>query len=307
MPEQSIFTQRTGHPYQVDLLVEMPDGLRQSAEAALPADDPVRMIFIHPPQTVPKKFGSVGGMRPLPEQALLFTEQGVLYVLGSRTPGGAAQSTYLRGADLLYVQLIQVLLYGKLEFCGGSTETPTQIVLEYNSVRHDLIQPWLYRLLSLATGLAHPTETAASLDDALVDELGVQSFKFRNGYKELAQQPGDRLLGFAFQPRIMKHFGGFWHWIELPASLIALTESELILIEEGRTNATSYGWFITFCPRVCVAGVETVPSGERQDVCVHLRRGALTADRHVTVENEAAQAWQAVWSSQAHIVPVHQT
>jgi hypothetical protein len=302
MPEQDVFTRRTGHPYQVDTLGEMPDGLREAAEASLPADDPVRMIFVHPPQTVPKKFGSIGGMRPLPEQALLFTEQGVLYVLGGKMPGGAAQSTYLRGADLLYAQLTQVLLYGKLEFYGGSTETPTQIVLEYNSVRHDLIQPWLYRLLRLATGQAHPAEPAANLNDARLDELGGQSFKFRNGYRGLAQQPGDRLLGFAFQPRLMKHFGRFWHWIDLPSSLLALTESELILLEEGRTSATSYGYFVTFCPRVCVTGVETVPDGERQDVRVHLRRGPLAADRQVTVENDAARTWQALWSPQAQSI-----
>ena len=81
-------------------------------------------------------------------------------------------------------------------------------------------------------------------------------------------QPGERLLGFVFQPRIIQRVLGIFPRLAAPAALLALTENEILLIEEGRTNATSYGWFVTFCPRRYVTGVESTPHSEWQNVYV---------------------------------------
>ena len=84
-----------------------------------------------------------------------------------------------------------------------------------------------------------------------------------------------------------------------PGPFARCTEHPLIMIEEGMTSATRYAWFITFCPRICVAGIGIGPNTAWQYLQMRLARGGLAADRRVRLEAPAALAWQALWSKHA--------
>jgi hypothetical protein len=283
------------HPYVLQGLVDLPASLQQAAGQWLKPDDPAKLILMIPrhTQTLLKN------RRYVPQQALLFTSQGVLHVQEKTSPDQPPLATYLRSADLLYAHHSLILLYGCLELGGEVSGHLARIVVEYNTVGQQLLQPALQQFLRLAYGPAHAVEPHADLTNALLQNLAAQSLKFQSGLQFYALQPGEPLLGFVFQPRIVQRN---WHLFShpiAPATLLALTDREVILIEEERARGASYGWLITFCPRRCIAGIETMPKGEWQELCVHLARNNVTMDRRVTLENDTALAWETLWSGQS--------
>jgi len=295
MPGPNIFARRTEHPYRAKTVADLPGTLRQLAGQSLGPDEPANAIFVVPPQMFLRNWW--GGLRHVPEQALLFTSQGVLHIQRAASPGQIGQTTYLRGDQLVYAHLSLLLLYGRLELVGQLRGALVRIIVEYNTVAHDLLQPALHQFLRLAWGQAQARENE-DRTDALLRDLEEQSLKFRNGLRHYALQSDERLLGFVFQPRITQRYWRLFHRLIAPAALLALTDHELIAIEEDRTTSAAYGWLFTFCPRVCVVGIEARPCEAWQDLHVHLARGGVAAERRVTVGNEAALAWQALWTNQ---------
>jgi hypothetical protein len=293
----SYFSGPRAYPYLTTRLTDLPNNLRNLAEQKLARGEPIHTIFVVPPQTMLKNFEGRGGTHSVPEQALLFTADGVLHVQAAKTLELPGQAAYIRCDQLLYARLILILLYGRLELCGVEDAALKHISVEYNTVAHRLLQTELHRFLRLACGTAiHTHEPGENLTDALVQKLWSQSFKFGNGLKDYALQPDERFLGYVFQSRIVQKTWWIFQRLLVPATLLAITDNELILMEEGRTSATSYGFFITFCPRAYVKGVETRPDGEWQDVYVHLEKGGGTTDHQVTIEKNKAQAWLSLWS-----------
>jgi hypothetical protein len=282
------------HPYPVEKIAELPDSLQRAILGSpWAAEEQVTSIFFVPPQTF---YGGRTGPRDVPEQALLFTSQGVLHVQAS-TSGEPARTAYLRGADLVYVHLSLLLLYGRLELVGEADGSLARVVVEYNTVGHDFLQPALHQLLRMAW-----EQPYGSLDEdptvALLGQLEKQSLKFRNGLRHYGLQAGERLMGFVFQPGITRRYWGFFHRQVMPAALLALTNRQVIIVEEERKKQAqhAYGWLLTYCPRACVAGFEAQPREAWQDVRVRLARGGAMAERQVTLGNEAALNWQNLWA-----------
>jgi hypothetical protein len=286
------FARRTEHPYLVESLQDLPDRLRQLAEQALEPKDLVETIFVMPAQSLPRNFGGRGGMHLAPERALLFTAQGLLYVQGEAPPKKADQVVALRGDQILYARLTLILLYGQLEFYAVVGKTPKHLIVQYNTVGQDLLQPALLRFLQLSQGeQLFSAESGENHTDEYLQTLGQVSFKLRNGLRSYAMQPGERLLGCVYQPRMMEKVLGIFPRLVAPAAFLALTEHNILLLEDGRTNSTSYGYFITFCPRSCVKGVEASPDARWHRVLIHLQKAGITADLQVTVEEAAAKEW----------------
>jgi hypothetical protein len=290
-------SRRREYPYQVRDLTNLPDGLRQLAEGVLPLDDPAETIFVIPGQMLSKKFGGFGGVHWVPEQALLFTAQGVIHVQAGKSAGEVGQANYLPGASLLYARMSLVILYARMELCGGINDNMIRIVVEYNSVSHELMQPAFLNFLRLTWKLAQVQE-ANNYQNLLMGRLEEQSYKFSSGLEKHCLQAGEYLQGFVFQPRIFKHYLRIFHRLIAPASLLALTDRQLILIEEGMTSATSYGYFFTFCPRANVVNVDTKPNDKLQEVRVQLRKDAMNADFQVAQEMDNAFACQDLWAKQ---------
>jgi hypothetical protein len=291
-------SRRTPPPYLVNNLEDLPLGLRQLAKQTLAAKEPAVTIFVVPKQMISKKLEGLGGMRSVPDQALIFTTDGLLHILGSSKPDHPGQTAYLRGDSLIYAHLSLILLYGRLELCGTHNGALTKIVIEYNAVSHHLVQPAMQRFLHLSWGHAYPVKSYDVTTSRFLYEIRNTSFKYRRGLEDYALQTGESLLGCVVQPPILRRFLSIFRLRVAPPVLLALTQSQLIIIEEGMTSATSLGWYFTFCPRVCITGIEFKPNNIWQDMCIHLRRGNLTAERRTKVENDAAQDWQTLWTSQ---------
>jgi len=282
------------HPYRVSCLAHLPAGLRALVERAPEISAQANYVFVVPEQEF---YGGWFRSRRVPEQALVFTPAGVLHVQSAGV-GQPERTTYLPGETLLFARLTLILLSGCVELVDGH-RADARIVVEYNTVGHHLLAPALLRFLRLAWG-PRVSDSAADRDrtEALLFDLWRRSLKFRNGLGGYALQPDERLLGYVLQPRILCPRWRLFEREVAPASLLALTDRQLILLEEtpASPRQVSYAWRFTFCPRPCVSGVDLELGKEWQRLTVRLRR-EVTAQHQVTLENENAHAWARLWDS----------
>lgn len=280
-------------PYLVDSLTALPADWQSAVAAALPSAELPHTIVMIPrhTQTTQKR------RRFVPAQALLFTAAGVLQVQAGMTPEQPPTALYLRGADLLVIRHSLILLYGCLELTGLVDDTPTRLVVEYNTVGLPLLLPAYQRLVQLAYGVppARVSDTEP-LTVPLLQSLDQQSFKFKNGLQFYALLPGEPLLGYVWQPRITRRVIGPLRRPIAPAALLALTLQAVILMTEERAKGAAYGWLITFCPRRRLIGLAIRPRPPWYVLSVALERA--TPAPPVLLESERAAAWEQLWASQ---------
>ncbi len=283
------------HPYAVQSLGDLPVSLRQAAEQALETGEPIHSNFVVPAQVSPRGWL---GLRYTPEQALLFTSQGVLHVQDGATLGQPAQATYLRADGLLYAHLSLILLYGRLELAGQINGALARIVVEFNTVGESLLQPGLRQLVRQAWGQTTTRAAAGQAQtETVLRELDRLPMKFSNGLRYHGLQPGERLLGFVFQPGIWTRRWRFFRRQVSATTLLALTNRQLVILTENKVGRqANYGWIFTFCPLAGIAGIEPKPFEAWQELQVHLERGSVAVDRRIILESETTLAWQNLWS-----------
>lgn len=286
------------HPYLVNDLAELPASLQSAAQEVLgPGMQPER-IFVVPNQTFFKDWFS---RRHVPQQALLFTAQGVLHLQEAASPDQPVQVTYFQAVGLLYVQLRLLLLYGRLELVGQTKGALARVVVEFNTVGTPLLLPALRRLMTEAWTSAEP-EIPVSREGTL-PEFEKLPLKFKNGLRLYGLQPGECLLGLVFQPGLWERHGALFRRQISANTLLALTNRDVVIIEEERTGRRNpYGWILTFCPLACVKGFEATSSELWQELQLHLTRNGVAVDRQVTLERERVQAWQNLWANY-HVSP----
>jgi hypothetical protein len=119
-----------------------------------------------------------------------------------------------------------------------------------------------------------------------------------NGLRLYALQPGERLLGYVFQPRIKARFLRYFSRPVAPASMFALTDRTVVFVEEDKARGASHGWVISICPRKVVLTVESKPMQNWRKLSVLLLRNNISMERNLILEQETALACKSLWSSQ---------
>ncbi len=274
-------------PYAVNTLTDLPEEFQGAVQSGLPASESINSILMLPPQPFMKRGG-------VPRQVLLSTIHGILHVRDDKP----LVANYLPADSLLYVHHKLLLLYGGLEFAGEVDGELVRIVAEYNTVGQELLDRVLAQFLRLSNDAANPDESIQEQNNLILQTLGAESFKFMNGLRLYALQPGEQLLGYVFQSRVRERFLRFFHRPIAPATLFALTNRSLVLIEEDKAWGASYGWIITICPRNVVLTVESKPMQKWHKLSVVLLRNKVSTERNLILENESAQACKALWISE---------
>jgi hypothetical protein len=275
------------YPYWVKGVDDLPADFQQVLQARLPSDDPIDTILMLPPQPYMKRGG-------IARQVLVSTARGLLHIEEGKPP----TATYLLAESLLYVHHTSILLYGRLEIVCEFENKVARLVAEYHTSRQDLLQTILRHFLSLSYENVDSNKSFAEENDAIVETLSDKSFKFLNALRLDALQPGERLLGYVFQPRIKERLLYFFSRAIAPASLFALTNQAVILIEENKAHGASYGWIMTLAPRKVVLAVESKPMQEWAKLAILLLRENLNEERDLIVEKETAQACVSLWQNQ---------
>lgn len=278
------------YPYWVQGVDALPEEFLQVIRARLIPQDAVQSILMLPPQPYMKR----GGIR---RQVLISTDRGLLHIEEGKPP----VATYVLAESLLYVHHTSILLYGRLEVVGEVDHKPVRLIAEYHTAGPDLLKTILRHFLRLSYGTIDPNKSFADQNDAILEMLGDQSFKFLNALRLDALQPGEQLLGCVFQPRIRERLLRYFSRPIAPASLFALTSQAVILIEENKATGASYGWIMTIRPRKVVLAVENRPLQEWEMLVVLLLNNRMSEARSLVLEKPAAQACVSLWTNQTTV------
>jgi hypothetical protein len=271
------------HPYTVPAIAELPEALRQQAATHVPAGEQAHCIFV-----VPRAIKTSIYHRPRlqPEQALLFTQSGVLWIQEDDLEGRFPAPVFVRASQLVSMTLSLILLYGKLEIIGvGEDGRRAEIVLEYNTVRHHKLQPALARFLAQSAQRCTDESPDPLRERQAGEDLRRLHLKYRNGLTIYALGQEERLREIAFQPAIRVPIWLGFHRTLVHPTLLALTNQHLILLGEEQANRENdYGWVITFCPLSVIQEVQTVAEQQHQRLIVRLGCGQVEVTHGVTFE-----------------------
>jgi hypothetical protein len=293
---KSTFSRRSKIPYTINTPEELPQELRELALHKLEPEAEIDTIFVVPMQQLASSFGVGRRTSQVPESALIFTDQGVLFVQNNSLEGQPNLTTYIKNEQFCYTRLTLILLYGKLDLVGVQDDQPIKIELVYNATGHELLQPVLHRFLHRSwTGQKGILQTIPTENEKVLAELFQQSLKFSNGLRNYGLQRNELLLGYAFQPRIVKRFLGLFPKISVPGGVVAFSDNGFILMEEGRTNATSYGWFIVVCHKRLISDID-ITTGEKLSVAaIKINADATTETINLEWEHQHAEELKTLW------------
>lgn len=278
-----------------DSVGELPAELSSLAEAALPPGHAVRGALFVPAEYVARRMLA---WEYVPERALVFLDGAALFVRaeGPETP---AETMFLDAHSLLYVRSSLLLLYGLLEFKADCGPQPNEVRLEYNTVIWRALGGPLARFVSASCSPFAPGDDKAvrAANDRILKAL---PFKFANGLRYYALDPGERLLAAVFQPAIWER-RAFFSFQVTPNTLFGLTEGKVVLIEESRSPVWrrspqgEYGWIFTYIPRDRVVDMVVTPHSRYAEVRVELARGAAKESRSLVLEPGTAVQLERSW------------
>lgn len=277
-------------------LAELPATLAALIAQALPAGQEVQAVLCVPAEYRPR---IMLGWEYVPERALVFLPAAALYVraAGPKTP---AETAFLAADRLLYVRSSLLLLYGLLELKADCGLPAGAVRLEYNTVIWQALRGPLGQFVAAASA---PASRGANAEVRAANEVILRTlpYKFANGVRYYALEPGERLLAAVFQP-------GIWERRALlrvqvtPNTLLALTEDKVVCIEEQRATfwgrkppSGEYGWIFTYIPRDRVVDMVMTPRERQMALQMDLQWGGATDRRTFLFEPAVAADWERAW------------
>ncbi|MCS6846070.1 MAG: hypothetical protein NZ528_17395 [Caldilineales bacterium] len=288
------------HPYVVDSLEKLPDALQPGALAALPEGDHFVRALVVPADYRPRGEG-VSAFQP--EQALIYTDHGVLHVQAPLEGEAAPQPTYLKPESLLLLRSSHILLYGRLKLLGAVHGQLAHIEMEFNAIGWRLMDAEWRRLVTQAIGVPElsPEEVEAANRRNMERVREVPS-KFAEGLRRYGLYTGESLLGVVFQEGVWTESLSFFNHQLTPNTLLALTNASVLILAENLAlvrKSEQYGLIITRIPRQVVAALQSVTKDSLQNITFYLARGGATAQRQLLLEPNAAQEWLELWTKHA--------
>ena len=216
---------------------EAPEPLRSAMFEVLEPQDAIRWLIYGPTQKV------VGRVSPASLLAILEHEW-IVVVCGENAEPEVHRCQF---ADSLLVEIIDILLYGRLRLDFIKDSRTRSVAVEFNTVMAELYQEAVQILLGGMDGVCQ-----AALDDSgkTYDIIKVLPLKFQNGI--LRYLPvGQRVLGFVHWPTVLsRKLTVFWRELA-PEGVLVLTNSQLLIISEEKAwwrGQSKYGYVVTFCP-----------------------------------------------------------
>jgi hypothetical protein len=115
------------------------------------------------------------------------------------------------------------------------------------------------------------------------------SYSFYNGLKNEAIQPGERILGYVYQPEIHQPFLKNFYRRLFPQTVLALTDQQLILLQQDLANLSHHEWIFTFIPLYRIAAVQPAGYKQWQKLSIQLLAGPQPQEIGVILESVQAQ------------------
>lgn len=297
------------HPYRADDLSALPESLRGAAKAALPVGTKSVSALVMP--TDYRSSEESEDAHPVPEQALVFTDSGVLHVQASLTGEAAPSTVYIQPENLLYLKSSHILLYGRLELFGSVQSEPVKLVMEFNSVAWPLMETEWRGLVCKAIGLAPPApdedRVESQREKALLESVPA---KFAEGLRKYGLYTGEQLVGVIFQPAVWTQTLAVLDHQVAPNTLLALTDASMLVLEEERAlvrKTEQYGLVVMRIPWGAIVDVQSVVQDSLEELRISIAREGVSTERRVLLEPGKAQFWRGLWEGRtAKALPIVQ-
>lgn len=284
------------HPYLVGHLGALPESLRGGVETAMPPGARFVSALVVPAEYRSKDLEE---SQIVPEQALVYTDYGVLHVQAGADGEPALSTTFIQPETLLSMRSSHLVLYGRLELLGAAEGKPAKIDMEFNAIGWNMMDaPWR-ELVGKAIGLPVPASKAAAIAalEGLPEDI---PSKFVEGLRRYGLYTGESLLGVVFQPGVWSSepLALFDHQLA-PNTLLALTNASVLLLEEETAlvrKSEQYGLIITRLPRQAIRALQSVTNDQVQEVKFFLGRGGVTAEHRLLLGLETSEQWLSLWT-----------
>ena len=274
------------HPSLLKSITDLPAELKSPAVTALAENEPIQKIIFFPQQIQ-------RGWSYVPKQALIFTNSGVIHILASIWPDEEPQVTRLGKADLMYLKVTLILLYGFLEIIAVGHSSPVQLGVEFNAVYWDLFAPWLRGLLKAPDDRSAPGKDDFTFSPTLKQEIEALPLKFSNGLRIHGMLPGENLEEIVFQPGTWKRRLLFFRKQVAADTLILLTTNFMVILQEE--VGVKQGWIVSYLRRESIQGILEQPHELWSELTIMLKLSDQAADYALLLPIEAARKWRAVW------------
>lgn len=281
-----------GRPFVADQIADLPEQLISVIQDQPWYQETFELIFVIPPQAF---YRGLFGIRTVPWQALLFKEDGVLYICAAKDhKDRQGRIDWIPSDQIIQIRLALILLYSKLEFWYDHQGELKYNMIEFNSVAYHKLEPHLKK--TIRNTWQSPPEKPETVWAEYAD-LEQLNLKFYNGLKLYGLQVDEKVLGFVFQPEIFEKSLRFIKRKKSPNSLVVITDRQIIRIEEEISSRSRYGWIFTFCPRHRIAGIEIAAVDQWYRVCIHSISEASEDNLEFILEPDKMERFQKIWQN----------
>lgn len=218
---------------------EAPEPLRGAMLKVLKPHDKIRWL-IYGPRQVAGKVSPASLLAILEHEWIVICEKNV-----------EPEVYRCEFADTLLVEIVDVLLYGRLRLDFVKDGGTRSVAVEFNTVMAELYQKAAQILLGDMDGVCQ-----AALDDSgnIYDVIKILPLKFKNAI--LRYLPvGQQVLGFVHWPAVLERkLKIFWRELA-PEGVLVLTNRQLLFISEEKAwwrgkskSGSKYGYVVTYFP-----------------------------------------------------------
>ncbi|PKO12917.1 MAG: hypothetical protein CVU39_21655 [Chloroflexi bacterium HGW-Chloroflexi-10] len=284
----------SSHPIFLFSTEDLPPVLRGMANEALPAEQTCQGIMLVPADVYPRSLSR----RVNPQQALIFTEAGVLQVAGPGKKGQPAKTQWIPVDQILKLRLSMILLYGRVEIWGvlRSNGQVVKIDLEYNTVGQPLLKPMLHALIRKSWNEKGNLAKTHPVDETYSNFVN-QSFSFYNALNSVALQLDERVLGIVYQPEITEPYLKFFRRAIFPQSVVVMTDRQLILLQEDVSFKPHHEWIFTFCAWHWIEDIQQNDCQNWQQLTISLSSSSARENIVFVMEANNAEKLNALWQA----------
>jgi hypothetical protein len=236
--------------------------------------------FIVPPQVYPEH-GFV--KRYVPWQALLFNNNVIVHVKDSLILDESGTANKVCADNLTYLKLNHCLLYGKLDIVCSNGKSANRIEVEFNTTGYNILEPNLDRFLK--AGLQE--SKASNGAKHVYDRLKNIPVKYQNGVYMYILQKGEVLLDFIYLPRLVRKIG-FIKINLTPNILFAITDRQLVIIEDDFSVVSLYTWILTFIPINNVKGISFEKQSRFTKAIIKIKKDNLSEELSFGISDKYA-------------------
>lgn len=266
------------HPFSVGREFTMPENLVNLLDDSGFDFNEYEDSFIVPPQAYPKHWFA---KRYVPWQALLFKEKVIIHAKDSLILDESGTVNKVSADNLAYLKLNLCLLYGKLDIVCSNGKDATRVEVEYNTVAHNILEPNLERFLKANW---HKSKASSNGKDVYGRLKNIPT-KYRNGIYIYVLQKDEVLLDFIYLPKLVHKI--FFSKINLiPDILFAITDRQLVILEEDLSHTSSYTWLLTYIPLNNIRGISFEKQNRFTKVKIKIKKNDLSEELSSRIEDK---------------------